>query len=95
MSISMHNIIAYMPVSISFSVLALNNPPKTLFACKELSRSDLAVFPQWLSAIDRHLEEMTFEEQADQAFDRHVFAALFHVTENRLDRKNWQAVWMS
>jgi len=34
-------------------------------------------------------------EQADQAFDRHVVAALFHIAENRTDWKNWQAVKMS
>ena len=34
-------------------------------------------------------------EQADQAFDRHVVAALFHIAENRTDWKNWQAVEMS
>ena len=31
-------------------------------------------------------------EQADQAFDRNVIAALFHVAENRSDWKSWQAV---
>ncbi|UCB55154.1 MAG: hypothetical protein JSW45_01030 [Thiotrichales bacterium] len=31
-------------------------------------------------------------EQADQLFDRHVLAALFHVAENRSDWKNCQAV---
>jgi len=31
-------------------------------------------------------------EQADEAFDRNVIAALFHVAENRSDWKNWQAV---
>jgi hypothetical protein len=34
-------------------------------------------------------------EQAGEAFDRHVIAALFHVAENRSDWKNWQDVQMS
>ena len=34
-------------------------------------------------------------EQADQAFDRNVIAALFHIAENRSDWKNWQVVQMS
>ena len=91
----MHSIIAYMLVSISFSVLALNNPPKARFAYKELPRADLTIFPQRLSVIDRHLRKMTSEEQVDQGFDRHVLAALLHVAENRSDWKNWQAVKMS
>ena len=37
----------------------------------------------------------TLLEQADEAFDRNVIAALFHVAENRSDWKNWQAVQMS
>ncbi len=34
-------------------------------------------------------------KQADEAFDRNVIAALFHIAENRSDWKNWQAVQMS
>jgi PAS domain S-box-containing protein len=34
-------------------------------------------------------------EQADEAFDRNVIAALFHIAENRSDWKNWRAVQMS
>jgi HD-GYP domain-containing protein (c-di-GMP phosphodiesterase class II) len=34
-------------------------------------------------------------EQADEAFDRNVIAALFHIAENRSDWKNWQAVNLS
>jgi PAS domain S-box-containing protein len=34
-------------------------------------------------------------DQADEAFDRNVIAALFHVAENRSDWKNWQVVQMS
>lgn len=37
----------------------------------------------------------TLLEQADEAFDRNVIAALFHIAENRSDWKNWQAVQMS
>jgi len=37
----------------------------------------------------------TLLEQADDAFDRNVIAALFHIAENRSDWKNWQAVQMS
>ena len=36
----------------------------------------------------------TLLEQADEAFDRNVIAALFHIAENRSDWKNWQAVQM-
>jgi HD-GYP domain-containing protein (c-di-GMP phosphodiesterase class II) len=34
-------------------------------------------------------------EQADEAFDRNVIAALFHIAENRSDWKNWQTVQVS
>ena len=37
----------------------------------------------------------TLLEQADEAFDRNVIAALFHIAENRSDWKNWQAVQIS
>jgi HD-GYP domain-containing protein (c-di-GMP phosphodiesterase class II) len=30
--------------------------------------------------------------EADQRYDRHVIAALFHVTENRSDWHDWQQV---
>lgn len=33
--------------------------------------------------------------QADEAFDRHVVAALFHIAENRSDWKNWQTIDVS
>jgi HD-GYP domain-containing protein (c-di-GMP phosphodiesterase class II) len=34
-------------------------------------------------------------ELADQAYDRNVIAALFHIAENRSDWKNWQQVKVS
>ena len=34
-------------------------------------------------------------ELADEAYDRNVIAALFHIAENRSDWKNWQQVKLS
>lgn len=50
----------------SFSVPALNNPPDALFGYKEMPRPDLAIFPQWLSVLERHINEMTPNGQCDQ-----------------------------
>lgn len=52
-------------ISISFSVVALNNPPNALFAYKEVPRSNLKLFPQWLSVLEQHMKEMTPEGQCD------------------------------
>ena len=52
-------------VTLSFSAVAVNNPPKALFGYKELERSNLSLFPQWLSVLERHLKEMVPEGQCD------------------------------
>jgi len=52
-------------ISISFSVVALNNPPNALFAYREVPRSNLKLFPQWLSVLEQHMKEMTPEGQCD------------------------------
>lgn len=52
-------------ISLSFSAVALNNPPNALFAYKEVPRSNLKLFPQWLSVLERHMKEMTPEGQCD------------------------------
>ena len=52
-------------ISISFSVVALNNPPNALFAYREVPRSNLKLFPQWLSVLEQHMKEMTPEGLCD------------------------------
>lgn len=52
-------------ISISFSAVAINNPPIALFGYKESPRSNLGLFPQWLSVLERNMKEMTPEGQCD------------------------------
>lgn len=52
---------------ISFSAVAVNNPPNALFGYKESLRSNLELFPQWLSVLERHMKEMVPEGQCDAA----------------------------
>lgn len=77
------NIIALLLITITFSAIALNNPPNTLFGYKELPRSNLDLFPQWLSVLDRHIREMTPEGQCD--------AKVF----NRCHMREWQSYLQS
>jgi predicted transglutaminase-like cysteine proteinase len=64
---------------ICLPVLAANNPPEHLFGYQELRRSDLSLFPQWLSVLERHIMEMTPEGQCDTP----IF--------NQCHLKNWLA----
>jgi len=52
-------------VSISFSTAALNNRPNALFGYKESPRSNLNLFPQWLSVLEQHIKDMAPEGQCD------------------------------
>ena len=70
-------------ISISFSVVALNNPAIALFGHKESPRSNLNLFPQWLSVLERHVNEMTAEGQCD--------ARVF----NRCHQREWLAFLQS
>ena len=42
-------------ISIIFSAVALNNPAIALFGYKESPRSNLNLFPQWLSVLEQHV----------------------------------------
>ena len=53
-------------ISVSFSAVGLNYPAITLFGYKESPRSNLNLFPQWLSVLERHVYEMTAEGQCDE-----------------------------
>lgn len=58
-------------ISVSFSAAALNNRPNALFGYKESHRSDLNLFPQWLSVLEQHMKEMVPEGQCDaRVFNR-------------------------
>ena len=61
----MQHITTLLLISISFSAVAINNPPIALFGYKESPRSNLALFPQWLSVLERNMKEMTPEGQCD------------------------------
>jgi predicted transglutaminase-like cysteine proteinase len=50
---------------IATPVLAANKSPEHLFGYQEIRRSDLSLFPQWLSVLERHLHDMTPEGQCD------------------------------
>jgi predicted transglutaminase-like cysteine proteinase len=65
MSLRWQYIVALCLVTVSFSAVAVNNPPIGLFGYKELERGNLGLFPQWLSVLERHLIEMTPEGQCD------------------------------
>lgn len=65
MSTRLQYIIALYLVIVSFSAPAANNPPKALFGYKEMQRTNLGLFPQWLSVLERHMKEMTPEGQCD------------------------------
>jgi predicted transglutaminase-like cysteine proteinase len=52
-------------VTICFSAVAVNNLPIALFGYTESLRSNLNLFPQWLSVLERHMKEMTKEGQCD------------------------------
>jgi predicted transglutaminase-like cysteine proteinase len=71
MSTRLQYITALFLVTVSFSAVAVNNPPNALFGYKELERPDLGLFPQWLSVLERHMKEMTPEGQCDaKVFNR-------------------------
>jgi len=74
----MQYLAALLLVITSFSAVAANNPPIELFGYKELHRSTLHLFPQWLSVLDRHLKEETAEGRCD--------ASVF----NRCHLREWQ-----
>lgn len=59
------NTIALLLFTVSISAYALNNPPNALFGYKELARSNMDLFPQWLSVLERHLKDMTPEGRCD------------------------------
>ena len=60
-----------MLVPLGFSAYALNNPPIALFGYKQLPYSDMSIFPQWLSVLERHMVEAAGEGQCDaQVFNR-------------------------
>lgn len=61
----MQRIITLLLILISFSAVASNNPAFALFGYKESPRSNLSLFPQWLSVLERQLKEMTPEGQCD------------------------------
>jgi predicted transglutaminase-like cysteine proteinase len=50
---------------LSLPVLAVNKSPEHLFGYQELKRSDLSLFPQWLSVLERHMKDMAPEGQCD------------------------------
>ena len=50
---------------ICLPALAANKTPEHLFGYQELSRTDLSLFPQWLSVLERHMKDMTPEGQCD------------------------------
>lgn len=64
---------------ISLPVPAAHKPPEHLFGYQEFSRSDLSLFPQWLSVLKRHMMDMTPQGQCDTP----VF--------NQCHLKNWLA----
>lgn len=64
---------------ISLPVMAASKSPEHLFGYQELSRSDMSLFPQWLSVLERHMKEMAPRGQCDT----HVF--------NQCHLKNWLA----
>ena len=47
------------------AIAAKNVPEEHLFGYQELRRTDLNLFPQWLSVLERHMKEMTPEGQCD------------------------------
>lgn len=58
-------------ITISFSAVAVNNPAIALFGYKESPRSNLNLFPQWLSVLERHMKEMATEGLCDaRVFNR-------------------------
>jgi predicted transglutaminase-like cysteine proteinase len=61
----MHRLTSLLLILVSFSAIAANNPPNALFGYRESPRSNLGLFPQWLSVLERHIEEMTPEGQCD------------------------------
>ena len=65
MSDMMQRITPLLLILVSFSAIASNNPPNALFGYKESPRSNLGLFPQWLSVLERHIVEMTPEGQCD------------------------------
>ena len=44
-------------IFVSFSAVALNNPAIEIFDYKESTRSNLNLFPQWLSVLERHVNK--------------------------------------
>ena len=61
----MQYIVVLLLITISFSVVALNNPVNALFGYKESPRANLSLFPQWLSLLERNMKEMTPEGQCN------------------------------
>jgi len=45
--------------------LAAHKSPEHLFGYQEISHTDLGLFPQWLSVLERHMKEMTPQGQCD------------------------------
>ena len=66
MFLSTQKIIAYLLLIFSISANALNNPPDALFDYQESPRSNLGLFPQWLSVLERPTREMAPEGQCDE-----------------------------
>lgn len=49
----------------SLPALAAHKSPEHLFGYQEIRHTDLGLFPQWLSVLERHMKEMTPQGQCD------------------------------
>ena len=65
MSLKAQSLISLLLITFSCSAIGLNNPPNELFGYKESPRTNLTIFPQWLSVLERHMKEMAPDGQCD------------------------------